>query len=67
MYYLNHYVVDWEKVRTFEDLKRIVQAFEPTFEPDFKGVEAIRDLVRLESKPPVRFVPLSARTDSDVR
>jgi hypothetical protein len=32
MYYLQHYVIDWDKVKTVEDLKIILQAMEPTFE-----------------------------------
>lgn len=49
MYYLDHYVIDWDNVKTLDDIKRIlavsIQAFERTVD-----VSTIQDLVVLEKK-----------------
>jgi hypothetical protein len=50
MYWLNHYVVDWDKVQTLDDMKRLMKAMNITFEPDYEGLEDIKYLLRLESK-----------------
>ena len=50
MYYLSHYVIDWDKVQTLDDLKRIVAAVQITFEPNNSHIENIKDLVHLEAK-----------------
>lgn len=50
MYYVQHYVIDWDKVQSLGDMKRLLAAMQITFEPDNKGIESIKDLVRLELK-----------------
>jgi hypothetical protein len=50
MYYLDHYVIDWDKVKTLEDVKRLLAATDISFEPDCQGLHGIGDLVRLEKK-----------------
>lgn len=50
MYYVQHYVIDWDKVQALDDMKRLLAAMQITFEPDNKGIESIKDLVRLELK-----------------
>ena len=57
MYYLQHWVIDWEKVQTLDDLKRIVAAMNIAFDYP-TDVSSIKDLVRLEDKPAVRMTPL---------
>ena len=49
MYYYHHYVIDWSKVQTLDDMKRIVAAMGIAFERD-TDVSSISDLVRLEKK-----------------
>jgi len=56
MYYLHHYVIQWDRVRTVDDLKRILQALQITFDRDCQAVEGIRDLVELVEKPRAQFV-----------
>jgi len=34
MYYSNHYVIVWDKVKTLEDVKRLLKAAQITFEPN---------------------------------
>ncbi len=50
MYQLNHFVIDWEKVQTLDDLKRLIAAMDITFEPNNTNVENIKDLVQFEPK-----------------
>ena len=50
MYYVNHYVIDWDKVKTLDDMKRLVKAMNIAFEPDCAELSGIEDLVRLEPK-----------------
>ena len=50
MYWLNHYVIDWDKVQTLDDMKRIIMAVDITFEPDSPLLESVKDLVREEPK-----------------
>jgi len=50
MYWLNHYVIDWSKVQTLDDMKRIITAVQITFEPDSPMLDSIKDLVREEPK-----------------
>lgn len=57
MYYPHRYVIDWEKVKTLDDMKRLVAAMNITFERDV-NIASIQDLVRLEEKPKVTFTPL---------
>jgi len=58
MYYLQHYVIDWDKVKTLEDMKRIIAAVQITFEPDHPYLEGVKDLVRKEDKPKIDAIPL---------
>jgi hypothetical protein len=51
MYYLNHYVVDWDKVTTLDDIKRLLAALDLSFEPD-RDLRLIEDLVLLVPKNP---------------
>ena len=53
MYYVNHYVIDWDKVKTLDDMKRLIKAMNIAFEPDCGTLKGIEDLVRLEPKPTV--------------
>ena len=50
MYFLNQYVIDWDKVQSLDDMKRLLMAVEFTFEPNSPNVESIIDLLRLEKK-----------------
>ena len=50
MYFLNHYVIDWDKVKTLEDMKRLLEAMQIAFEPDNSCLKSIEDLVHLEKK-----------------
>ena len=45
-----HYIIDWEKVKTLDDLKRIFAAMHIGVEPDCMPMYSIKDLVRLEGK-----------------
>ena len=54
MYYTHHYVIDWDKVQTLDDLKRLVATMNIAFERDM-DLSKIQDLVRLEEKPKVCF------------
>lgn len=60
MYYVNHYVIDWDKVQTLDDLKRLLAAMQFTFEPTCE-VGDIIDMLRLEPKRPASTLLLSAR------
>ncbi len=51
MYCSQHYVIDWNRVATLEDVKRILKSFGIAYEPDSPEVEAVKDLLRLEDKP----------------
>lgn len=56
MYYVNHYVIDWDKVRDVQDLKRILMALQIAFEPDCPTLDLVRDFVDLKPKRSA-FVP----------
>lgn len=56
MYYLNHYVIDWDKVKDLRDVKRILMALQITFEPDSAALPLVEEFVRLEPKSTARFV-----------
>lgn len=45
-----HYVIDWDKVETIDDLKRILKAINFTFPTDCDALSDVRDLVRLETR-----------------
>lgn len=55
MYFLHHYVIDWDKVKTIDDIKRLLAALEITLDADIdpKRIESVKDLLRLEEKPKV--------------
>ncbi len=53
MYFLNHYVIDWDKVKTLDDVKRLVKAFDISFEPDNDNLKYIDDLVVEKPKRPI--------------
>lgn len=42
----NRYVIDWDKVRTLDDIKRLLRSLEIVFVENFPNLEQIRDLVR---------------------
>lgn len=54
-YYHHHYVIDWDKVLTLDDMKRLVKAMNITFERDcdHDRLQSIMDLVHLEEKPKI--------------
>lgn len=49
MYYRNEWVVDWEKVKSFDDLKRIIVMMNISFDHP-RDVSTIKDLVTLTKK-----------------
>jgi len=49
VYWTHHYVIDWDKVQTVDDLKRLLRAMQISFDGDH-DVSDIQDLVRLEPK-----------------
>ena len=55
VYWTQHYVIDWEKVQTLDDIKRLLTAMEISFEPNSPHIASVEDLLRLEYKPAVRF------------
>jgi len=55
-HYTQHYVIEWDKVKTLEDLKLTIKAINITFEPDFEDLSSLGDFVKLENKPPIRFI-----------
>jgi len=52
MYYLNHYVIDWDKVQSLDDVKRLLKALHISFEPN-ADIASIKDLVKLQDKPKI--------------
>jgi hypothetical protein len=58
MYWLGHYVVDWDRVQTLDDVKVILKALDIAFEPDSLAVTSIAHLLKKEPKPPIGAVPL---------
>lgn len=57
MYYTNHWVIDWDKVKSFDDLKRIVAMLDITFDYPV-NVSSVVDLVHLERKDTPKITPL---------
>jgi hypothetical protein len=51
MYYTTHYVIDWDKVKTLDDLKLIIKAINISFEPDCTDIKEIEHLTILQNKP----------------
>ena len=50
MYYLQHYVIDWDKVNSIDDLKRLIAVMCIAFEPDNPHLHFVRDLVKRQDK-----------------
>jgi len=50
MYYTSHYKIDFEKVKTLEDVIRILKVLNVSFKPYTKGLDEIKDLVKKEPK-----------------
>jgi len=48
-YYSHHYVIDWERVKTLDDIKRLLAAMNITFEP-YADMKNVSDLLRVEKK-----------------
>lgn len=57
MYYLHHYKVQWDRVKTLDDVKRILVALDFAFERTC-DVSGIQDLVELVEKPKIGVTPL---------
>ena len=51
MFYMDHFVIDWEKVQTVDDLKRLIAAMQISFEPNDPNLSTVQDLVKRERKP----------------
>ncbi len=50
VYCTKHYIIDWPKVKTLDDLKRILFVMEIAFEPTVPRLAMIRDLILLRDK-----------------
>lgn len=50
MYYVNNYVIDWDKVNSFGDIKRILMALDISFEMNNNQINHIEDLLILKEK-----------------
>lgn len=55
MYFTHHYKIDFEKVKSLEDVIRILKAMDISFERS-DNVKEIEDLIKLEEKPMGRAV-----------
>ena len=51
MHYVDHYVIQWDRVQSLDDLKRLIAAMQITFEPNHQYLDTIMDLVEREKKP----------------
>lgn len=51
MYFTHHYVIDWSKVRTIADIKRILNVVDISFSEDCVAMKDIIDLVKREPIP----------------
>ena len=51
VYYTTHYVIDWDKVETLEDMKLLLKAIDFAFEPNHQHLDSIKHLVKQEEKP----------------
>lgn len=52
MYCTQHYKIDFEKVKSLEDVIRILKAMNISFEY-YADIVGIKDLVKLVNKPPI--------------
>ena len=50
MYYNYHYVIDWDKVQTLDDVKLLLKAADISFGPECTALESIIHLVNKEEK-----------------
>lgn len=50
MYYLQHYKIDFQKVKTTEDIIRILKVLDISFDPNTKNIASIKDLTIIEEK-----------------
>ena len=50
MYYLQHYKINWDLVKTFEDLKLILKAMGITFEQNYANLEEVMPYCDLVEK-----------------
>jgi hypothetical protein len=50
MYYTSHYKIDFEKVKSLEDVIRILKALDLSLEADHPNLKEILDLLKLEEK-----------------
>lgn len=57
VYYTSHYVIDWNKVQTLEDVKNILKAVNISFEPNYPDMALIQDYVISQPKQ-IKAVPL---------
>jgi hypothetical protein len=50
VYYKQHYVIDWDKVQTLEDMKLLFKAVQISFAPNNPHIAEIMHLVKLEDR-----------------
>lgn len=50
MYFTSHYKIDFDKVKTLEDVKRILKVLDLGLEPNHPKLKDIEDLVKLKVK-----------------
>lgn len=53
MYHTHQYVIDWDKVQTLEDMKRVLAASYIQLFTDDKKLDSIQGFIRIEQKPPL--------------
>ena len=59
VYCTHHYVINWDKVQTLDDMKRLMKAIDFSFEPNHSDIEKIKDLVELKEKEKIGFLTTS--------
>lgn len=49
MYWLDKYIINWDKVTTLEDIKKILSETDIYFEPDNPAIDRLKDfLIRVK-------------------
>lgn len=48
----DYYEIDWDKVQTVDDIKRVLKAMKVSFSEEYAAENGIADLVRLAPKNP---------------